>query len=461
MRAVVLAAGLGTRFKSDVPKVLHTILGKPMVWYVIREIKSTGIRDIGVVVGHQAQKVMQALEGENLLFYHQKNPKGGTADAVLASLDLWRDYEGYILIANGDAPLITHETLKQMIRFLTLVQEYENVKLSAVLLSASLPDPTGYGRIVKDEKGNVVKIVEEREADFQEKQIREVNGGIYLFYAPHLFETIFHVKPSPNTGEAYLTEVIRLMVERGYTVKSFMASDPTEVMGVNDRWELSIAENVIRLRILREWAQRGVTFHQPESIWIEPSVELEKDVEVYPNVSLKGNTKIGKGAVIGNGCIVENSQVGKGARIEPYSVIKNSHVEDGAVVGPFAHVREESFIGSGSHVGNFVEVKKSKLGQDVKAKHLAYIGDAFIGDNTNVGAGTVFANFDGKRKHQTFVGKNVFIGSNSLLIAPLKIEDFAFIAGGSVITKDVQEGDLAISRPKLRIIKGKGKEKLA
>ncbi len=460
MRALILSAGLGTRFKSEKPKVLHTILGKPMIWYVLQVLKNLGIVHIGVVVGYKAKEVIKALEGEDVFFFHQSNPKGGTADAVLSALDLWRNYEDYLLVVNGDAPLLTSETLRQMLSFIRVVEEHEGIKPSAVLLSAFMPDPTGYGRVIKDEKGNVIRIVEEKEANFQEKQVREINAGAYLFYTPHLLETIFHIKPSPTTGEIYLTSVVELMSGRGYTVKSFMVSDPSEAMGVNDRWELTIAENVIRLRLLRHWAQKGNTIHQPESIYIEPDVVLEGDVEIYPDVSLAGRTRVGKGAVIKRGAIVENSQIGSEVIIEAYSVVKNSKVEDRAIIGPFAHVREESVIGSFSHVGNFVEVKKSKLGEDVKAKHLAYIGDAYIGDKTNVGAGTVFANFDGKRKHQSYVGKNAFIGSNSLIIAPVRIGDFAFIAGGSVVSKDIRDGDLAISRPPLHIHEGKGKEKL-
>ncbi len=461
MRALVLSAGLGTRFKSEKPKVLHPILGKPMIWYVLNALKNLGATHLGVVVGYKAEEVIRALEGEDVLFFHQSNPKGGTADAVISALDFWRDYEDYLLVVNGDAPLLTSETLKQMIRFAHLVEEYEGVKPSAVLLSAFLPDPTGYGRLVKDEKGNVIKVVEEKEANFEEKQITEVNAGTYLFYAPHLFDTIFHIKPSPTTGELYLTSVVELMSGKGYVVRSFMAGDPSEAMGVNDRWELAVAENVIRLRLLKHWAQKGNTVHQPESVYIEPDVVLEGDVEIHPDVSLIGRTRIGKSAVIKRGAIVENSHIGSEAVVEAYSVVRDSKVEDRAIVGPFAHVREQSTIGSLSHVGNFVEVKKSELEENVKAKHLAYIGDAHVGEKTNIGAGTVFANFDGKRKHQSYVGKNVFIGSNSLLIAPVRIGDFAFIAGGSVVSKDVEDGDLAISRPRLRILKGKGKERLA
>ncbi|MEJ7622339.1 MAG: bifunctional UDP-N-acetylglucosamine diphosphorylase/glucosamine-1-phosphate N-acetyltransferase GlmU [Aquificaceae bacterium] len=459
MRALVLSAGLGTRFKSEKPKVMHNILGKPMLWYVLKTLRELPIEEIALVVGYKAEQIREYF-GDAYHYFYQSNPKGGTGDAVLSAVDFWRDYDGYMLVINGDSPLVKPQTLKNMQRYLHMVEEYEGIKLSALLLSTQLPDPTGYGRVIKDEKGNVVRVVEEKDASFEEKLIREINGGVYIFYCPHLVETLFHVKPSPKTGEVYLTEVFNLMHQKGYTVRSFMAEDPTEVLGVNTRWELAIAENVIRLRILQEWAEKGNTIHQPESVWIEPDVVLEGDVEIYPDVMLRGNTKIGRGVIVGKGSILENALVEEGAVIEAYSIVRNSHIKSGAVIGPFAHVRENSLIGKGSHIGNFVEVKKSFIGEGVRAKHLAYIGDATIEDDVNVGAGVVFANFDGKKKHQSYVGRGAFIGSNALLIAPIKVGSYSFIAGGSVVNEDVPDGDLAIERSELRILKGKGKEKL-
>ncbi len=459
MRALILSAGLGTRLRSEKPKVMHTLLGKPMLWYVVEAIKALKPESIALVVGYKEEEI-KAYFGEDFYYYHQVNPKGGTADAVISALDYWRDYEGYLLVVNGDAPLIRHQTLRNMQRYLHLVEEYEGIKLSALLLSAQLPDPTGYGRVIKDGEGNVIRVVEEREASTEEKLIREVNGGAYMFYCPHLFETIFHIKPSPTSGELYLTEVFSLMHERGYRVRSFMAEDPTEILGVNTRWELAIAENVIRLGIIQEWAKKGNTIHQPESVWIEPDVVLEGDVEVYPDAMLRGNTRVGRGAVIGKGCVIEDSIIEEEGVVEPYSVIRNSHIKAKAVVGPFAHIRDRSLIGKESHIGNFVEVKKSLIGKGVKAKHLAYIGDASIEEDANIGAGVVFANFDGRRKHQSYVGRGAFIGSNSLIIAPVRLGAYSFVAGGSVVNKDVEDGDLAISRPRLRILKGKGIKKL-
>ncbi|WP_457600361.1 bifunctional UDP-N-acetylglucosamine diphosphorylase/glucosamine-1-phosphate N-acetyltransferase GlmU [Hydrogenivirga sp.] len=460
MKAVILAAGMGTRFKSEKPKVLHEILGKPMLWFVVNTVKQGGIEDIAIVVGHGAQEVKKTF-GEEFTYYTQENPKGGTADAVLSSVDFWRNSDDYLLIINGDSPLVTSETIKNMQRFLMLVEEYEKVRLAGVILTSYLQDPTGYGRIIKEEgTDRILRIVEEKDASPQERNIKEVNGGVYMFYTPYLLEALFKIKPSEATGELYLTDVVDYMVSKGYEIRSFMASDPTEVVGVNTRWELSFAENVLRLKLIKYWAQRGVTFHIPESIWIEPDVTLSRNVEIFPNVFLKGKTRLAKDVVVKAGAVIDSSEVGEGAVVEAYSVVEKSTVEPRAVVGPYAHVRERSLIGERSEVGNFVEVKRSKLGKRVKAKHLAYIGDASVGDGTNVGAGVVTANYDGKKKHKTEIGKHAFIGSNSLLVAPIKVGSHAYVAGGSVITKDVPNEALAVERSQQRVIKGKGKKLL-
>ena len=461
MRAVILAAGLGTRFKSEKPKVLHEILGKPMLWYVITNVKNGRIENIAVVVGHKAQEVMEKFKDENLKFFIQENPKGGTADAVLAAKDFFSSYEGYVLIINGDSPLVSGETIRNMQQFIHMVQTYEGIKLGGVVLTTHLSDPTGYGRVIKEEgTDRIIRIVEEKDATPEEKAITEVNAGTYIFYAPYLIEALYRIKPSQITGELYLTDVVEYMVSRGYEVRSFMAKEPTEALGVNTRWDLALVENIIKLKIVRYWAERGVTIHYPETVWIEPDVSIEKDVEIFPEVMLKGKTKIKKGSVIGKGSVLKNTIVEENVKVKEYSVVEDSEIKKGAVIGPFARIRNEAVIGEEAEIGNFVEVKKSDIGKGVKAKHLAYIGDATIGESTNVGAGTVFANYDGKQKHKSYVGNNAFIGSNSLLIAPIKIGDWAYIAGGSVVNKDIPEGSLAVSRPELKILEGRGKKKL-
>lgn len=460
MKAVVLAAGLGTRFVSEKPKVLHEILGKPMLWYVVNAVRQAGIEEIGVVVGYRAQEVMEAL-GEGYAYYVQSDPKGGTGDAVLASIEFWRVSEDYLLIINGDSPLVSSETIRNMQRFIRMVEEYERVKLGGVVLSAVLQDPTGYGRLIKEEgTDRILRIVEEKDATPWERNVKEVNGGVYIFYIPYLLEALFKISPSEQTGELYLTDVVSYMASKGYEVRSFMASDPTEVLGVNTRWELSFAENILRLKLIKYWAQKGVTFHIPETVWVEPEVSLSPNVEVFPGVMLRGKTRVGENVVIKAGAILEDSVVEEDAVIEPYSYVKGSVVKRGARVGPYARVRDGAVLGEGSEIGNFVEVKKSEIGKRAKAKHLAYIGDAEVGESVNIGAGVVTANYDGRRKHRTQIGKGAFVGSNSLLIAPIKLGDFSYIAGGSVITKDVPEGALAIGRSRTKVLEGKGKKLL-
>ncbi len=460
MKAVVLAAGLGTRFKSEKPKVLHEILGKPMLWYVVSSVRQGGIEEIAIVVGHRAEEVMKTM-GEEYAYFHQENPKGGTADAVLASIEFWRNSEDYLLIINGDSPLVSPETIRNMQRFVYMVEEYEKIKLGGVVLTSVLQDPTGYGRIVKEEgTDRIIRIVEEKDASPQERSIKEVNGGVYVFYIPCLLEALFKISPSGKTGELYLTDVVAYMVSKGYEVRSFMASDPTEIVGVNTRWELSFAENILRLKLIKFWAERGVTFHTPETIWIEPDVSLSKNVEIYPGVMLRGRTKIGENVIVKAGAVLENVEVEESAVIEPYSYLSDSLIKKGARVGPFARVRNGTVVGEKAEIGNFVEVKKSEIGREVKAKHLAYIGDATVGEGTNVGAGVVTANYDGRKKHRTEIGKGAFIGSNSLLVAPIKLGDFSYVAGGSVITEDVPEGALAIERSRMKIMEGKGKKLL-
>ncbi|NPA32610.1 MAG: UDP-N-acetylglucosamine diphosphorylase/glucosamine-1-phosphate N-acetyltransferase [Aquificae bacterium] len=459
MRAIVLAAGLGTRFRSEKPKVLHEILGKPMLWYVITNVRNGKIDEIALVVGHKAQEVMEAFKDENLKFFIQKNPKGGTADAVLSAKDFFASYDGYVLIINGDSPLVSGETIRNMQQFIYMVKAYEGVKLGGVVLTAHLPDPTGYGRVLKEPgTDRVLRIVEEKDASAEEKRITEVNAGVYIFYAPWLLEALYSIKPSRATGELYLTDVVEYMSKKGYEVRSFMAREPSEVIGVNTRWELAIAENLIKLKLIKFWTDRGVTVHFPETVWIEPDVSLENDVEIFPGAQLKGKTKVGKGSVIGSGSVIVDSTIGRNVRIGEYTVVERSRVEDGAVLGPFARIRDGAHVRSGAHIGNFVEVKKSVIGEDVRAKHLAYIGDATLGKGVNVGAGVVFANYDGKRKHESFVGERAFLGSNSLIVAPVKIGSFSFIAGGSVVNKDVPDYAFVISRPELRIIPEKGKK---
>ena len=458
MKGVVLAAGLGTRFKSEKSKLLHPLLGKPVIWHTVNSLKRGDINDITLVISEATEEIKGYLEDVD--YVYQENPKGGTGDALLSFLKQNGDYHGYLFVINGDTPLVKPETIKNMIAFLNLTEEYEGIKPSGIVMTASIENPYGYGRVIKDDENHLVAIREEKDATEKEREIKEVNSGVYILKKDDTEKALKAIKPSKVTGELYLTEALNYLAEKGLIVKVFNASEPTEILGINTRLDLAIAESVLRIRINLEWMERGVTIHSPETVWIEPKVEIDKDVEIFPNAFLKGKTKIGKNAVIGTGSVIEDTIIEEGVTVEPYTIIKNSTIKEKAVVGPFAHVRENTIIGEGSHIGNFVEVKKCTIERDVKAKHLSYLGDATVGRGTNIGAGTVTANYDGKKKHKTNIGEQAFIGSNSLLIAPINIGSLSYIAGGSVINKDVPEGSLAVERAELKILKDKGRKKL-
>ena len=448
---IILAAGKGTRFRSEKPKVIHTLLGKPMVYFPYESlIKGLDPLKVAIVVGHKKELVKETLKDlPKVEFYEQENPKGGTADAVLSAEEFLKKHpEGFVVILNGDSPLIKAETLRGGF------EKLKRDNLKGLIFTTVLENPTGYGRIVRDGNGKVKAIVEEKDASPEERGIKEINGGFYIFSVKHLLEALKEIKPSPVSGELYLTDVVKVFYSKGWEIDTYQ-TDREELLGVNDRVQFSVAEKILLRRKIESLQREGITIRLPETVYIDWDVRVGRDSEIEPHVVLKGNTVVGENTFIGSGSILENSTVGNNVKILPYSYISDSLLEDNTVVGPFARIRNGSFLKEGSEIGNFVEVKKSTVGENTKAKHLTYIGDATIGRDTNIGAGTVFANYDGVNKYQTFVGNNVFIGSNSLIIAPRKLEDWSFIAGGSVVNKDIPEGALAIGRAKLKIFEGK------
>jgi len=448
---LILAAGRGSRFKSEIPKPVHPLLGKPMVYYPYRALKE-GLDPlkVGVIVGYKHHFVRDVFRGyPDVEFFFQENPKGGTADAVLKSFSFLERYgEGFVAIINGDSPLVLPETLRAGF------EKLKNQKLDGLIFTTVLENPTGYGRIARDERGRVKAIVEEKDATDGEKKIKEVNGGVYIFRIKPLLEALREVKPSPVSGELYLTEVVKIFYQRGLKIDTFQ-TDKEELLGVNDRVQFSEAEKILLRRKIGGLQREGVTVRLPETVYIEWDVKVGKDSEIEPHAVLKGDTTIGENCIIGTGVVLENCKISDRVRILPYSYLSDCDVKEGATVGPFARVRDNSLIGEEVEIGNFVEVKKSSIGPRAKAKHLTYIGDAQIGENTNIGAGTVFANYNGVKKYETKVGKNVFIGSNSLIIAPRTLKDWSFIAGGSVVNVDIPEGALAIGRAKLKILENK------
>ncbi len=437
-KAVVLAAGKGTRFKSTLPKVLHKILGKPLLWYVLRAVEASGCREIVVVVGHGREQVEAFLSKEfprvKTVFQEEQL---GTGHAVMVAEKLLKDYKGKLLVINGDTPLIDPEDLKSLV----------SLESDMVLLTADAPNPSGYGRVLRD--GNeVLRIVEEKDALSEERKIREINAGVYAFDAAKLFEALKEIDNRNAQKEYYLPDVLKVFKKKGWSVKAVKAKEFASVMGVNNRHELSAAEREVQRKIIKQLQLNGVTVHNPDSAFIEPDVQVGEDTEIFAPVYIRGKTKIGNGCYIGAFSLIKDSILEDNVIVESHSWLDGAHLEEGSSVGPFAKLRPGTRLESGARVGTFVETKNAHLESGVKANHLSYLGDCRIGEGTNVGAGTITCNYDGFNKWRTEIGKNVFIGSNTLFIAPVKVGDKAITAAGSVITGDVPENALAVARAK-------------
>lgn len=443
---IVLAAGAGTRMKSDLPKVLHPVAGRPMAAWAVKVARELGARHIVVVTGHGAEQVERTLQQPGVAFARQ-HQQLGTADAFLSGAAGLTENLGDILVLSGDAPLLRVETLRDF------VADHRAQGSAMTVLTGEIPDAGSYGRIVRGKGGAVERIVEKKDATPEELAIREFNSGVYLLdgRSPELAARIGN---SNKAGEYYLTDLLGLYHAEGAPVRAFKLDDAREVEGANDRAALAFLESVMQERINKEHQAAGVTLTLPQTILIEDTVQIGRDVLIEPGVMLRGQTVIEPGAVIGAYSVLTDAVVGAGAVIKPHSVLEGAEVGAGSDVGPFARLRPGTVLGEGVHIGNFVETKNARLDAGVKAGHLAYLGDVTIGTETNVGAGTIVANFDGVNKHQTQVGAGVFIGSNSTLIAPRVVGDAAFIAAGSAVHEDIPEGAMAVARGKQRNVEG-------
>jgi bifunctional UDP-N-acetylglucosamine pyrophosphorylase/glucosamine-1-phosphate N-acetyltransferase len=441
---LILAAGLGTRMKSARAKVLHQLGGLPLITYVCRAAKSLGPEEIYVVVGHQSAEVEKAVKievGDLAEFVTQKEQRG-TGDAVMAARTQLENTNSVVLILSGDVPFIRAETLK------AFIEKHESSRAACSILSVRLENPTGYGRIVRDEDDQFVRIVEQKDTSAVEQQIKEINSGIYCFAGPKLFGALARVKPANKQGEYYLTDVPQILLSDGERVNVYLHSDAREVSGINTRAELAEFENLLRRNTIRKlMVEAGVTFLDPSHTYISAEAQLGRDCVIYPNVSIEGKTVIGEDCEIRSGTRITNSRLGNNVVIKDHCVIIDSQVESNCAVGPFAHLRMNALLEETSVVGNFVEVKKSRLGRGSKSMHLTYLGDATIGENTNIGAGTVTCNFDGKDKHQTIIEDDVRIGSDTMLIAPVRVGRGAVTAAGSVVTEDVPPDSLVAGVP--------------
>lgn len=443
IKSIILAAGLGTRMKSKLPKVLHSVCGKPMVSHVMKAAQEAGCMDQILVLGHKAEEVSKIL-GQDIKTVIQAEQLG-TGHAVKMAKDHISD-EDLILILCGDTPLIKGETLKAMVSY------HEDKGLSGCVMTAMVESPKGYGRIVKDSLGNFQAIVEEKDATEEEREIKEINGGMYTFKGNLLREALDKLNNNNAQGEYYLTDVIAILREKGERMGTYTVS-LEEIMGVNSRVELSKAEALMRNRINQKHMVEGVTIINSDNTYIEDTVTIGRDTIIYPGVVLRGNTSIGEDCIIGENTKIEDSKIGNNVEIQSSTILQSS-VDDKTKVGPYAYLRPKSIIGKNVKIGDFVEVKNSTIGDNSKASHLAYIGDAEVGSNVNIGCGVVFVNYDGKNKFKSIVKDNAFVGSNVNLVAPVVVEEGGYLATGSTITQDVPSRALAVARQRQVVKEG-------
>ncbi|SIT93373.1 bifunctional UDP-N-acetylglucosamine diphosphorylase/glucosamine-1-phosphate N-acetyltransferase GlmU [Edaphobacillus lindanitolerans] len=435
--AVVLAAGQGTRMKSKTYKVLHPVCGKPMVSHVIDHINGLGADRIVTVVGFGAELVEEEI-GDRSEFVLQEEQLG-TGHAVQQAEGLIGDLDGTTIVVCGDTPLITPETME------ALVAHHNETGAKATILTAYAQDPTGYGRVIRDESGHVLRIVEQKDASEAEKQIKEINTGTYCFDNRTLFETLRKVKNDNAQGEYYLPDVFGILQTEGETIAAYATADFEETLGVNDRVVLAEAERVMKQRIAERHMRNGVSIIDPATTYISADAEIGRDTVLLPGTMIEGKTVIGEDCTIGPNSQIMESVIGNGAVIRQ-SVVIASKIGEDAAVGPFAHIRPDTELGSSVKIGNFVEVKKSVLGNGSKVSHLSYIGDADIGERVNMGCGTITVNYDGVNKYRTTVEDDAFVGCNSNLVAPVTVGKGAYVAAGSTVTKNVPEEALAIGR---------------
>jgi bifunctional UDP-N-acetylglucosamine pyrophosphorylase/glucosamine-1-phosphate N-acetyltransferase len=445
---LVLAAGQGTRLRSKKIKLLHGVAGRPMVEHVLDAALELRPQRLITVIGFQSDDVQAALAHTGSAFVLQREQRG-TGHAVLqAARKVGRDPRGTLLILNGDLPTLRAATLRRLLA----THRRSGAVLS--LLTADLDDPAGYGRLVRDSRGRPQRIVEHRDADADERRIREINCGIYCARPDGLMRALRRLRPDNSQGEYYITDAVRLLLERGEKVVAVKHDDAEEVLGVNTRAELARAGTTLYARKAAALEAAGVTLLDAARSWIDPRARVGRDTVVYPDVIVEGATVIGEDCTLYPGSRVVDSRIGRRVQVKDHTVVLQSRVADDVQLGPFAHIRPGTQIDGDARVGNFVELKKTRLGKGSKASHLAYLGDATIGPDCNVGAGTITCNYDGRRKHPTVLERGVFIGSDSQLVAPVKLGRGAYVAAGSTVTHDVPPGALAIARGRQSNIEG-------
>ncbi|WKY47348.1 bifunctional UDP-N-acetylglucosamine diphosphorylase/glucosamine-1-phosphate N-acetyltransferase GlmU [Eubacteriaceae bacterium ES3] len=436
-KVLILAAGQGTRMRSKEAKVLHRLCGKPILEYVIDNAKTAGAQAIAVIVGCQAERV-QATLPEEIKTYRQEEQLG-TAHAVMTALPFFEEFSGNLMVLVGDAPFTRSETLSG------LADMHQEKGYAATVLTAEFADPYGYGRMIKNQEGELLSIVEEKDASDLQKQIREINSGMYCFDAQALTAALKEVKTNNAAGEYYLTDVIEIIRKNGRKAGTFKTEDPDDIAAINSKVQLAEAETLMRKRINTALMESGVIMIDPATSYIGPEVKIVADAVILPGTMLEGKTVIGEDSVIGPHSRLRDAVIGNRVTVEQSTVLESS-IDDETKVGPFAYIRPGSAIGKGCKVGDFVEVKNSNMGDHSKASHLTYIGDGDVGEGVNLGCGTVFVNYDGKKKYRTVVEDQAFVGCNTNLIAPVTVKKGSYIAAGSTITDEVPEDSLAIAR---------------
>ena len=437
---VILAAGLGTRMRSKQAKVLHRAGGLPLVEHVVRAAHAVAEPDrIVVVTGHQAEAVERTLASSGVGFARQMEQKG-TGHALAQCAGKISGLDGLLMVLVGDAPLLTAETLTR------LRDQQAASDTAGTLISTTVSNPTGYGRVVTDARGDVLEIVEHKSCTAEQLAIRVINSGIYCLRADLVWKNLSAIQPNPISGEYYLTDIFEILRKQGQRLGAMHLEDPNELLGINTRVELAEADAILRARKRRSLMLSGVTIEQPDSVIVDMDVEVGQDTILEANVRLLGVTKIGEDCCIGAGSILDTMVLDDGAIVNPYSVATQSHIATRGQIGPFSRLRPNSRVEEGAEVGNFAELKNTRLGPGAKSHHVSYLGDAEIGAKTNIGAGTIICNYDGVQKHRTTIGAGVFVGSNSTLVAPLDIGDDSYVGAGSVITEHVPTDALALGR---------------
>jgi bifunctional UDP-N-acetylglucosamine pyrophosphorylase/glucosamine-1-phosphate N-acetyltransferase len=445
---IILAAGKGTRMKSDLVKVLHPLLGLPMLHYTVDlSLNHIKAEKTIVIVGHQADQIQERFKDLKIEFALQEKQLG-TGHAVLQALPLLQGFTGTALILCGDVPLVKAETLR------SFIDTFLGNDSTIAVLTAVVKDPYGYGRIIRGPEGWLERIVEQKDASDEESLIREINTGIFCVRSAFLMEGLKEIGKENVQGEYYLTDLVEVARKRDLRCSAHMVANPVEVMGINTRVDLATATEALRQEKVKELMLSGVTIIDPKTIYVDRTVEIGKDTTLYPNCAVQGRTRIGERCVIEPNSKISDTEIGDGVTIRSHSVITESRIEDEVTIGPFAHLRPLSEVKTRAKIGNFVEVKKSIIGKGSKANHMAYIGDSLVGEEVNIGAGTITCNYDGFEKHQTVIGDRVFVGSNVELVAPVKVGSRSSIGAGTTVTKDVPEGALAVSRVKQKNIRG-------